>query len=298
MNEVDNFRDDEFRVLGHHENQSPVPGEPTRRTKLAVGIVSALLVIVIGILAIVFWPKEKAISPSNSSSGNTVTRQRAETASKYMPTNSAETKAPYTEKIDTTVNGLSISIYIPHNATAELMVGKPNKAEKDIILIAQAADIRGDNYKILGAFVLKGEPLSWGRSKKGYCAIIDGEITVGTSDNSPLFEKATETEGYFFRQFPMVTNGVVAETAQHNETRRKALCSRKGQVFIAATAEPAYFDDFAQSLAALGVDNAISLVGSSTAYGWYINAAGEQIRFGEDIHKYENENYILWKLNE
>ena len=295
MNEVDNFRDDEFRVLGHHDNQSPVPGEPTRRTKQAVGIVSAILVIAIGILAIVFWPKEKPVSPSNKNSENAEIKQHSEITNVESSTFGTETQKSYTERIDTTVNGLPIYIYIPHNAAAELMVGKPNITDKSIILIAQAADIRGDNNKILGAFVLKGEPLSWGRSREGYCAIIDGEITVGTSSNSPLFEMATETEGYFFRQFPMVTNGVVAESAQHNETRRKALCSRSGQVFIAATANPAFFDDFAQALATLGVDNAISLVGSSTAYGWHINANGEHIQFGEDIHKYENENYILWK---
>ena len=298
MNEVDNFRDDEFRMLGHHENQSPVPSEPTRRTKQAVGIVSAILVIAIGILAIVFWPKEKPVPPINRSSENTEIKQHSEITNVESSNFGTPTKASYTERIDTTVNDLQIYIYIPHNATAELSVGKPNIADKSIILIAQAADIRGDNYKILGAFVLKGEPLSWGRSREGYCAIIDGEITVGTSENSPLFEKATETEGYFFRQFPMVNDGAVAKTAQHNETRRKALCSRNGQVFIAATAEPELFDDFAQALVTLGVDNAISLVGSSTAFGWYINATGEHIQFGEDIHKYENENYILWKKNE
>lgn len=298
MNEVDNFRDDEFRVLGHHETKSPVPGEPTRRTKLAAGIVSAILVIAIGILAVIFWPREKPVSPTNRSSENTEIKQHPEVTNAESSNFGTETKAGYTERIDTTVNGLQIYIYIPHNAKAELSVGEPNIADKSIILIAQAADIRGDNYKILGAFVLKGEPLSWGRSREGYCAIIDSNIYVGTSSNSPLFEMATETEGYFFRQFPMVTDGAVAKTAQNNETRRKALCSRNGQVFIVATAEPELFDDFAQALATLGVENAISLVGSSTAYGWYINAAGEQIQFGKDIHKYENENYILWKRYE
>lgn len=298
MNEVDNFRDDEFRVLGHHEKQSPVPGEPTPQTKQAMGIVSAIIVIAIGILVIVFWPKEKPASPTNRSTENTEIKQHSDVTNVVSSTFGSETKVTYTETIDTTVNGLQIYIYIPHNATAELSVGKPNIADKRIILIAQAADIRGDNDKILGAFVLKGEPLSWGKSREGYCAIINGEITVGTSDNSPLFELATETEGYFFRQFPLVTDGAVAKTAQHNETRRKALCSCNGQVFVAATAEPTLFDDFAQALAALGVDNAISLVGSSTAFGWYIDASEEQIQFGEDIHKYENENYILWKKYE
>ena len=199
------------------------------------------------------------------------------------------------EKIDTIINDIPLTLYIPHNATAELSVGKPNIHDKDIILIAQAADIRGDNYKILGAFVLKGKPLAWGLSKKGFCAIINEEMTVGTSENSPLFEKATETDGYFFRQFSLVNEGVLVENELKNKSIRKALCSRLGENFIAVTETPESFHDFAQALVDLGVENAIALVGSSSAFGWYIDENGNQTLFGEDIHKYKNENYILWK---
>lgn len=62
---------------------------------------------------------------------------------------------------------------------------------------AQAADVRADNGDIVGAFVLKGEPKAWGLSKKGFCATISGNVTIGVANNTPLFEEATETEGYF-----------------------------------------------------------------------------------------------------
>lgn len=32
-------------------------------------------------------------------------------------------------------------------------------------------------------------------------------------DNSPLFEAATEKGGYFFRQYPLVDNGVLVDNA-------------------------------------------------------------------------------------
>ena len=50
--------------------------------------------------------------------------------------------------------------------------------------------------------------MAWGLSKKGYVSIIEDKITVGVADNSPLFEEATEKGGYFFRQYPLVNNGV------------------------------------------------------------------------------------------
>ena len=207
------------------------------------------------------------------------------------------TTASFTEKLDTVVNDVVLSIYIPHNSTAQLTLGVPDRNDKGIILAAQAADIRKDNRQILGSFVLVGEPLARGLSKKGFCAIIDGKVTVGVHENTPLFEEATEKDGYFFRQYPLVDNGVLVENEPKNKTMRKALCSRAGQIFMAVSETDESFHDFAQALVDLGVDNAIYLVGSHSSFGWYIDEAGEKTLFAPDVHRgtYKNENYIIWR---
>jgi len=209
--------------------------------------------------------------------------------------NKPDSLLSYTERIDTVINDVNIAIYLPHNAVPELIVGIPTENDLSIILAAQAADIRADNNKILGAFVEKGTPLAWGVSKKGFCAIINGIMTIGSSDNSPLFEKATDTEGYFFRQFPLVDNGVLVENEQKNKSIRKALCSRLGQFFIAVSGDNESYHDFAQALVDLDVENAISLVGSKSAFGWWINQDGILNQFSEDIHKFQMENYVVWR---
>jgi len=211
--------------------------------------------------------------------------------------NKPDSLLSYTERIDTVINDVNIAIYLPHNAVPELIVGIPTENDLSIILAAQAADIRADNNKILGAFVEKGTPLAWGGSKKGFCAIINGIMTIGSSDNSPLFEKATDTEGYFFRQFPLVDNGVLVENEQKNKSIRKALCSRLGQYFIAVSGDNESYHDFAQALVDLDVENAISLVGSKSAFGWWINQDGNLNQFSEDIHKFQMENYVVWRKN-
>ena len=289
MNEVDNFRDDQFRVLGQSAWGS---GENPRRRNRAIAIISAILVIAIGLLVIWKWPKSIPEEPVIGVYEENSSVPPQDSSEKPF---GGETEKVFTEKVETVINDIPLSLYIPQNATAELMVGKPDPLARDIILIAQAADIRGDNFKILGAFVLKGTPLAWGLSKKGFCAIINGEMTLGASESTPLFEQATETEGYFFRQFALVDNGALIETGLKNKAVRKALCLRMGEYFIAATETPESFHDFAQALVDLGVEKAISLVGSSTAFGWYVDSNGNQTMFGEDIHKYENENYILWR---
>ena len=286
------IRDDEFRVIGKPSTHEP-DGKTGNRTILA-SILSLVLIAGIGIFIIFKWPAEK---PENPDEG-----LFEDTPEIVLPEKTAvplgnETERSFTEKIDTVINDVHLALYIPHHATPELTVGVPDRKDTSIILAAQAADIRKDNREILGAFVLKGEPLAWGLSKKGFCAIIDGRTTVGVSENSPLFEEATKEKGYFFRQYALVDNGVLVENDLKNKTMRKALCSRAGQIFVAVSESDESMHDFAESLVDLGVENALSLVGSHSAFGWFIDSAGEKTLFAPDVHRgtYKNENYIIWR---
>lgn len=286
------IRDDEFRVIGH----TPTPETSTqdkRRRNLGVAIVSAVLVIAIGILAIFFWPKEVPEDPNDGLFENIP----EEIVPKDVAPFGVITEESYTEKLDTVINDVHLVLYIPHNATPELTLGVPDRNDNGIILAAQAADIRRDNRKILGAFVLKGEPLAWGLSKKGFCAIIDGEVSVGYSENSPLFDKAIEKGGFFFRQFPLVDNSCLVDNNMDNKTMRKALCKRAGQVFVVVSETDESMHDFAQALVDLGVENAIYLVGSHSSFGWFIDSNKKKTLFAPDVHRgiFKNENYILWK---
>lgn len=202
----------------------------------------------------------------------------------------------FTEKKDTVVNDIPLTIYIPHNAKAELYLRTPDINDESIVFCAQAADIRKDNKKIVGAFVLSGQPLAWGLSKKGYCSIINDTITIGVADNSPLFEEATEKGGYFFRQYPLVDNGKLVENEPKNKSIRKSLCERNGEIMVIVSNTPESFHDFAQALVDLGVDNAIYLVGSEYAKGWYRDADNHLTDFSKARRdRYKNETYILWR---
>ena len=205
----------------------------------------------------------------------------------------------FTELATRTVNDILLDIYIPHNASAELKIGKPDKTDKKIIFAAQAADIRADNGKIVGAFVLKGKPFTWGISKKGYCAMIEDQITIGVADNSPLFEKATETEGYFFRQYPLVSDGMLIENEPKGKSVRKAVCERNGEIMVIVTATPESYHDFSQALVDLGVNNAISLVGSEYSYGFCRDAEDNITEFAHKSKGSQRyENYLIWRATE
>lgn len=287
--------DDEFRVIGRS------PQEPEKKAFPWIWVVFAVLVAIIVTMVLLItpvWHKDRG------ETGPGLFEQQTESPSKPAPicplgSPVDSITAPCVELIDTTVNDVMLSIYIPHNATPILSIGNPSSELRNTgILAFQAADIRADNRKILGAFVLKGEPLAWGLSKKGFVAIIDGQVSVGVSENSPLFEEATEKGGYFFRQYPLVDNGNLCESELKGKSIRKAICDRAGQIFVVVSETDESMHDFSQALIDLGVRNAVYLVGSRYSFGWWKKDNGSVPRyFGEDIHtaKYKNESYIIWR---
>jgi len=293
MKDEKEIRDDEIRIIGHG---APAPQPPVWRLWgwAALGLAAVVLTVV---LLLVVKNSREAAQPDSEA---------------YFDPQPApalpEVRVPlrlgqevdsltcgFTEMRDTTINDIPLRIYIPHNAEMTLHVGRLDKRDTTIVYAAQAADIRRDNRKIVGAFVRRGEPLAWGLSKKGYCAVIEGRITVGVADNSPLFEEATERGGYFFRQYALVDSGRLVENEPKNKSIRRSLCDRSGEIMMVETLSAESFHDFAQALVDLGVDHAIYLVGS-TSYGWAVDQEGERHEFGiKNPRMPKNTSYIVWR---
>lgn len=292
MSKYKDIKDDEIRIIGTTQEEKKKGG-------LWGWLAIALLAVACLVGAILYISRDE--DPSDAQEENyevvfeptaPVTQDKEEV--KLLGDYSDSTKA-YTEHLKKTVNDIPLDIYIPHNAVPELFLGVPDLQDKSIVLTTQAADIRADNGKIVGAFVLKGEPLSWGLSKKGYCGIIDGNVTVGVAENSPLFEMATETGGYFFRQYPLVNNGVLVENEPKGKSIRKALCDRNGEIFVVMSQSQESFHDFAQALVDMGVDNAIYLVGS-VSYGYFRDYYDHlAVIYDKRRRGYKNENFIVWR---
>lgn len=297
---VDDIDDDQIRVLGQHHK----PDDKTLRTRGSWSVYIICMVVVL-----MFITGSIILGTLRGCSDNTAENDELEQAlfepeatsdklslATPLGNYSDDSDKAYTEHLKRTINDIPLDIYIPHNATPELCIGVPDMFDKSIVLTTQAADIRADNGKIVGAFVLKGEPLAWGLSKKGYCAVIDGIVTVGVADNTPKFEEATEKGGYFFRQYPLVDNGRIVENEPKGKAVRKAICDRNGEIMVIMTETPESFHDFSQALVDLRVDNAIYLVGSQYSYGYFRDKYDHFTQFSEKLRggqKYEN--FIIWR---
>lgn len=304
MKETNDIYDDEIRVIRREqpkvEEKKPFP------KWLTVVLVVVGLLLLCGLLLLI--PHGKAPEAATHLMGTDMTEE-IETVfdpvdvSENVPSSTwlgdypDTTVLGYTQRIDTLLGQVALSIYIPYNAHPELTIGQLDMEDETIILAAQAADIRRDNKEIVGSFVLNGKKISEGISKTGYCAILEGKVMIGMAKDSPLYDEAIEKGGYFFRQYPLVCEGKWIENNPKNITKRKALCERQGQVFVVESQTNESFKSFAQALVELGVNNAIYLVGSHSSYGWWIDEDNHRTFFcdGTKRRTYANENYIVWK---
>ena len=294
MKEFKDIRDDQIRIIGEEENKSTLP----RKLWFIVASVFVVL-LVVGVVFFVVSRGEEQAELSEPALFEPV-REAEPTPHKLLGHQPDSLAVGYTEIRDTLINDIPIKIFIPHNAEMSLHIGRMDKSDKSIIYTAQAADVRADNGGIVGAFVLRGEPKAWGLSKKGYCASINGKVTIGVAENTSLFEEATMNGGYFFRQYPLVKDGQVVDNEPKGKAIRRAICDRQGEIFMVETGSIESFHDFAQALADLGVDQAVYLVGS-LAYGWAVDEAGAIYEFGEDNYHTgrrrmpKNTSYIVWR---
>ena len=283
MKHFEDIKDDEIRIISHKE----VIRKPLyRRWWFWTAAVAAVVLLAVALVL--------ALRP-NTSKPVEVTEPLAESVP-VAPTIVKSEPATVIVR-DTVVNDVPLRIHTPVNAVPELLVGIPDTNDKSVVLCLQAADIRADNHEIVGAFVLKGELLSRGVAKKGFCAIIDGKIQLGMAESTPLFEEATSKDGYFFRQYPLVSNGTMVENKPKNKALRHALCELDGQIVTVSSLDKESFHDFAQAVADLGVQNAIALTGGD-AYGFRRDQKNGFQPWGGDVRMWkhlEHVNFIVWR---
>lgn len=280
--------DDEIRIIQPRQ-QSPEPEEPeprpprrNRGRTIVYWILGSLALLLV--LWLLFFGSVGMAPP------------KEEKLCLAPPRTLEETRGDgYVDLRDTVAGGWPLAVMTPRDATPELALGPEALADSTAVLVVQAADVRGDNGQVVGAYVLGGDLLSKGRSKAGFCAIIDGKPTIGVADNTPYLEQAIETGGDFFRQYPLVVSGQAVDNRLQSTSLRKALAELDGETVVVMSRDKMTLNQFAEALVDLGVSNAIYLVGS-TAYGFARDRYGHRLDFGIPVaDPMPNTNYIVWR---
>ena len=290
------IKDDEIRVISSGNNDgNNTHNSPTNRHKWIVSVsIIALSACVLTIVYLFFSHPPKEDSLEIITNEPVVYQENTEDV--VPDTIISEPMAVgYVTISDTITAGTPLTIFRPTNLAPTLQIGTDVLNDSTVRFVVQAADVRGDNGGIVGAYVNKGELISKGQAKSGFCAIIGGKINIGVADTTPLLEQALETDGYFFRQYPLVVANQVVENKPKGKSLRKALAELDGETVVIMSRKEMTFHDFSQCLVDLGVINAIYLVGGK-GYGFAIVSEGRKIEFGRLLKNMRpNTNYIVWR---
>ena len=285
---TNNKQDKEVYILG---SESGKDGKKEPKRNLIIMLLCLLLAICSVIIFLFLNEKEQV--PDYYFEPEQTEQQRVSATA----TNSIKSteEATYTEVSEESTGNVTLLIYTPHNATMSLMVGMPDKTDSGIVFAAMAADIRKDNLQIVGDFVLSGKQLARGVAKKGYAAITGNKISIGIGESTPLLQQAIDNNGYFFRQYPLVSNGELVENKLKNKSIRRALAVRNERFIMVESKNKESFHDFSQALIDIGISNAIYLVGSDS-FGWYYNSEFVRQEFGKELPDIpDNISYIIWR---
>ncbi|MBR4511932.1 MAG: hypothetical protein IKO59_03970 [Bacteroidales bacterium] len=281
MKHFDDINDDEIRVIGGGQSR-----RPSNRNRWLWVAVAGIVLLILGIL---LRMKQNAYQNEAAEAG---TLPEPEAVSPTLVQAAAATVLVS----DTTINDVQLRLHFPVNAVPELRICIPDTTDPSLLMALQAADIRADNGLMVGAFVLKGELMSRGMSKKGFCAILGDEIHIGMAESTPLFEESIEKEGGFFRQYPLVCDGKMVENKPKGKAVRHALCEIDGQVAVVSSLSNESMHDFAQALEDMGVRQAIYLTGADS-YGFCRPKNRPFTSWGNVTlaASYGNVNFIVWK---
>lgn len=294
----DNMSDYEIRILG--SNIEPISGLNKQNKKWYHThrklLIWTCILIFVGIASIIgtwIYLRSNASLLNNSSDYICQT----DTLSIETLQDHDNTGPSYTIVGDTIINDIPLRIFTPIGGRMELVVGHHPEMDNNIILAAHAADLRDDDGTPAGAFVYNGELLAKGHSKYGFCAIVGGTVSIGRQIETPLFERAIEKNGCFFRQYSIVSKGKLMSVPPKGKSQRRALCLKDNVFIIVETTTSESYHDFAQALEDFGVSEALALVGSNAAVMWREESGALQQSGGIFGDSYPLENYIVWKTH-
>ena len=190
--------------------------------------------------------------------------------------------------------GVEMDFYALYGLCATIEFEEPDLNDTSVYLYCRSVDHKVDST-YLGSLVVNGEEKQSDRSRLGYMAMVDDRMVIGVSRSEKVKEYVMKNGGSFFRQFILVSYGVIpSHFLLHGKMERKAIGRmRKGgkeRLFFISTRNKETLWDFADALREYGFIDAIYITGG-TDYCYYRTADGQR----HDIGNISDYPHKKWK---
>lgn len=291
----DTFNDDQIRVIG----QKPTMTPKKKRTLILIGVVLAIVLIVI-VLLLILWQNKATSEIVNeaTSTDETYTPKEGDVGKTVSDSLSVDT-IPFTlEEME--INGNKYRCFQMVNAELELaLYNDIDTTNTSIVFVTQAANIRGDNNKIIGDFIYKGEEKAKGcpdASTLGFCAIFGGKTIIGKANPTTFLDSAKNDSGFFFRQYALVNDNGFESSESEAKSYRRALCIKDGNVMVVESIDKITLSAFAEALFDYDISNAVNLMGGKNLDEWYVKDGKREVLFINTREPNPNRNYLIFRV--
>lgn len=202
----------------------------------------------------------------------------------------AKKVAPEVVMTSDSILGVALNFYEIRGLKAEITLQEPDTADVSVYLYSRCAD-HAKNGVYLGSLVMSGKEMQQDRSRLGYCAMADGNTVIGIARDEDVRDYVMEQGGSFFRQFILVSNGVLPSKFHlHGKVERRGLGRIGEKLYYIETRHAETMWDFADALREYGFIDAIYITGG-TDYSFYRTSDGMR----HDIGNAENYPHEKWK---
>ena len=157
-------------------------------------------------------------------------------------------------QIETTINGVHLHLTHVINMDASMTTDTASYDADNVRVMAAAAVSNGNDD-----IIMEGKVLARGKKHDGFCAIVNGNISIGKTVNDDVARYCTERKGFFFRQELLLSNGELQPSLEKGKAVRCALAKQGNDVYVVITDGEESLHDFANAMKAAGVTDAILL---------------------------------------
>ena len=203
--------------------------------------------------------------------------------------NPVKKETPEVVMTSDSILGVAMDFYAIHGLKASIEFEEPDTADTSVFLYSRCADHTADG-RYLGSLVADGEEYQSDQTRLGYMAMADGNMVIGISRSEKVKDYVLEHGGSFFRQFILVSNGMIpSRFFLHGKVERRAIGRIDNQLYYIATRHKETLWDFADALREYGFVDAIYITGGN-GYVFYRDKEGIRHDIG-DFADYPHEKW-------
>ncbi len=261
-------------------------GKRWKMVAVIAGIIAVCLLLVIGWIA---YNRYNNI-------GIPISRQPSENIAilESMMNSKSEVKPGVTMTSDS-IFGVAMDMYKLEGLRGTLQMTEPDTTDTSVYMYVRSADYLADGT-FIGSTVVDGEELkNTNHGRNGYVAMVGNGTVIGISRSNAVKDFVQEKGGSFFRQFILVSNGVLPRQFYlHGKVERRALGRIGDTLYIISTRHKETMWDFADALREYGFVDAIYITGGDDRT-FYRTADGTVHVLGSDDTHTGNIPWLVFK---